>query len=180
LITWILIAIHVVGSWCRSLVRSFFVVVLLATHRIARRCRGSARYSTTGAVSTATYTRDNLDEMFIRGGHVPAHGREHIVPAGRLTGEADLTSRSIAAPNEGHPMRVLVDQVKCTGHGICEELAPDVFEIDDDGIARVLIAEVHGTRLTEVQAACVRCPTQAITLEDDDSVSSAENASGTR
>lgn len=77
-------------------------------------------------------------------------------------------------------MRVLVDQVKCTGHGICEELAPDVFEIDDDGIARVLIAEVHGTRLTEVQAACVRCPTQAITLEDDDSVSSAENASGTR
>lgn len=73
-------------------------------------------------------------------------------------------------------MRVMVDQVKCTGHGICEELAPDVFEIDDDGIAQVMIAEVHGAALADVQAACVRCPTQAITLLEIGSPSSAEKA----
>ncbi|PRB43501.1 ferredoxin [Arthrobacter sp. MYb23] len=73
-------------------------------------------------------------------------------------------------------MRVFVDQIKCTGHGVCEELAPDAFLIEDDGIARVLIAEVQGATLAEVQAACAQCPTQAITLAEPDPSSSAENA----
>ena len=30
-------------------------------------------------------------------------------------------------------MKITVDRVKCTGLGICESLAPNVFEVDDDG-----------------------------------------------
>ncbi|WP_083254997.1 ferredoxin [Amycolatopsis orientalis] len=30
-------------------------------------------------------------------------------------------------------MKIIVDREKCTGLGICESLAPEVFEIDDDG-----------------------------------------------
>ena len=30
-------------------------------------------------------------------------------------------------------MRVEVDLDKCTGHGICESIAEDVFEVQDDG-----------------------------------------------
>jgi ferredoxin len=36
-------------------------------------------------------------------------------------------------------MRVEVDLDKCTGHGICESIADDVFEVQDDGT--VLIHE---------------------------------------
>jgi ferredoxin len=35
-------------------------------------------------------------------------------------------------------MRVEVDLNKCTGHSICESIADDVFEVQDDGIVRVL------------------------------------------
>ena len=35
------------------------------------------------------------------------------------------------------PMKVWIDQDLCTGDGICEEIAPDVFTLLDDGLAYV-------------------------------------------
>jgi len=34
-------------------------------------------------------------------------------------------------------MKVWIDQDLCTGDGICAEIAPDVFEMLDDGLAYV-------------------------------------------
>jgi ferredoxin len=34
-------------------------------------------------------------------------------------------------------MRVEVDLEKCTGHGICESIADDVFEVQDDGLVLI-------------------------------------------
>ena len=34
-------------------------------------------------------------------------------------------------------MRVWIDQDLCTGDGICVEIAPAIFEMDDDGLAYV-------------------------------------------
>ncbi len=34
-------------------------------------------------------------------------------------------------------MRVWIDQVNCTGDGLCEELCPAVFTQEDDGLAYV-------------------------------------------
>jgi ferredoxin len=63
-------------------------------------------------------------------------------------------------------MRVEVDLDKCTGHGICESIADDVFEVQDDGT--VLI---HGNERTEsdrerMQQAVTQCPTAALRLMD--------------
>ncbi len=30
-------------------------------------------------------------------------------------------------------MDVRIDRVACAGHGVCEALAPHIFELDDDG-----------------------------------------------
>lgn len=30
-------------------------------------------------------------------------------------------------------MRVSVDHNKCEGHGLCEQIAPEIFELDDEG-----------------------------------------------
>lgn len=34
-------------------------------------------------------------------------------------------------------MKVWIDQDLCTGDGLCEEIAPDVFTLQDDGLAYV-------------------------------------------
>ena len=34
-------------------------------------------------------------------------------------------------------MKVWIDQDLCTGDGLCEEIAPDVFTLLDDGLAYV-------------------------------------------
>ena len=38
-------------------------------------------------------------------------------------------------------MKVWIDQDLCTGDGLCEEIAPDVFVLLDDGLAYVRDAE---------------------------------------
>ena len=35
-------------------------------------------------------------------------------------------------------MKVGVDRDRCVGSGTCEALAPDVFEVDDDGVLTLL------------------------------------------
>ena len=39
--------------------------------------------------------------------------------------------------NQGLTMKVWIDQDLCTGDGLCEEIAPDVFVLLDDGLAYV-------------------------------------------
>ncbi|CKH64234.1 ferredoxin [Mycolicibacterium smegmatis] len=63
-------------------------------------------------------------------------------------------------------MRVEVDLARCTGHGICETIAEDVFEVQDDGT--VLI---HGNERPEhdrdrMRQAVVQCPAAALRIED--------------
>ena len=39
-------------------------------------------------------------------------------------------------------MKVWIDQDLCTGDGLCEEIAPDVFTLLDDGLAYVREADI--------------------------------------
>ncbi|MER5933114.1 ferredoxin [Streptomyces sp. NPDC002054] len=41
----------------------------------------------------------------------------------------------------GEPLEVWIDQDLCTGDGICVQYAPEVFELDIDGLAYVKSAE---------------------------------------
>lgn len=60
-------------------------------------------------------------------------------------------------------MEIHVDRGKCAGHAICTILAPDVFEMDDEGKAVVLptAAQVSDA---EVRDAADACPALAIKL----------------
>lgn len=62
-------------------------------------------------------------------------------------------------------MRVTLDRSLCKGHGQCVLAAPEVFEFDDDDIARLLM-EVPGEELRgRVEDAARRCPERAIQIE---------------
>jgi ferredoxin len=50
---------------------------------------------------------------------------------------AHRTTPNHASRRRGHIMKVWIDQDLCTGDGLCEEIAPDVFTLLDDGLAYV-------------------------------------------
>lgn len=63
-------------------------------------------------------------------------------------------------------IRVRVDRERCAGMAYCIGVAPDVFELDEEGKAVVLDASsVDDETLLE---AAKSCPLDAIILEDDE------------
>jgi ferredoxin len=58
--------------------------------------------------------------------------------------------------------RVEVDREVCMSAGVCEMEAPEVFELDADGVLQV--GEL--TDLAAVETAVRACPTGALTLVD--------------
>jgi ferredoxin len=63
-------------------------------------------------------------------------------------------------------MRIVVDYDKCTGLGMCEAEAPDLFAVQDDGSLNLLIEEPGEGCRAAAEAACEACPTEALTLVD--------------
>lgn len=61
-------------------------------------------------------------------------------------------------------MKLIVDRNKCTGLGICEAMAPEVFEVDESGQLVLLTDVADGDRLEAVRAAVEGCPTAALRL----------------
>lgn len=62
-------------------------------------------------------------------------------------------------------MKIIVDRSKCTGLGICESLAPDVFEVNDDGDLELTTDVVPDGEMEDVEAAVAGCPTEALRLQ---------------
>ncbi|MFI8592136.1 ferredoxin [Dietzia maris] len=63
--------------------------------------------------------------------------------------------------------KVAVDFGKCTGLGICESLAPDFFEVNDDGDLMLLKEDISPDELQEVEEAVAGCPTEALRIIED-------------
>lgn len=63
-------------------------------------------------------------------------------------------------------MKIHVDTDRCTGHGVCESLVPDVFEVGDEGVVHLLTDDLAGVQRNDLELAVAECPTQALRLED--------------
>ena len=63
-------------------------------------------------------------------------------------------------------MRIVLDESKCSSLGMCEGVAPDVFEVGDDGALRVLQPTPPGDRRAQMEEAVAACPTAALSIED--------------
>jgi len=62
-------------------------------------------------------------------------------------------------------MRVVVDFDRCQSNAVCMDIAPEVFEVRDDGYLYVLVDEPDDALGPRVADAVRRCPTRAISLE---------------
>jgi len=63
-------------------------------------------------------------------------------------------------------MKVKVDFDLCESNALCEALAPEVFELDDDDYLVVKQEEVGEADLDAVRRAVAACPRAAISLEE--------------
>ncbi|MFE9322398.1 ferredoxin [Nocardia sp. NPDC052278] len=62
-------------------------------------------------------------------------------------------------------MKIRVDHGKCTGLGVCESIAPNCFEVTEDGDLEVLIEDIADGDLEMIEQAVVGCPTFALSIE---------------
>ena len=63
-------------------------------------------------------------------------------------------------------MRISVDRGVCEGVGMCESMAHEFFELDDDEVLQVLDETPSDEHRRTVSAAVASCPVQALTLQD--------------
>ncbi len=62
-------------------------------------------------------------------------------------------------------MKAYVDQDVCIGCGMCTGIAPDSFQMNDEGKAEFIGGDVDGDKAEAVKEAIDSCPVQAISEE---------------
>lgn len=65
-------------------------------------------------------------------------------------------------------MKISVDFTLCESNGVCEAMAPDVFELDDDNYLVIKTDQVTDENTAAVHRAVAGCPRAAISLIEDD------------
>jgi ferredoxin len=63
-------------------------------------------------------------------------------------------------------MRVTVDPDLCEANGVCANLVPQVFDLDDEDVLHITVGEVPAGLADKVRLAVQSCPKMALSLED--------------
>lgn len=61
-------------------------------------------------------------------------------------------------------MKIILDRPRCEGHGLCEEVAPKLMHLDDDGELVLDVVDVNDDQLDAAKAAVRVCPVAALKL----------------
>lgn len=59
-------------------------------------------------------------------------------------------------------MKVEVNRDKCEGHGLCEQVAPDVYHLDEEGELVVLHEELSPELESDARSGARSCPVAAL------------------
>ena len=59
--------------------------------------------------------------------------------------------------------KIIVDESKCVGCGLCVNNCPDCFELNDEGIAKVKSCDGSSCDLQDTAS---QCPVEAIAIEE--------------
>ena len=78
-----------------------------------------------------------------------------------------MTGHPPGEPKSGAPMRIVVDESRCSGHGRCYALAPEIYHPDDDGYCaeRGSAFDVPEGLEDEARAGLAACPQGAISVQ---------------
>jgi ferredoxin len=78
----------------------------------------------------------------------------------------EITAGGVAAAgNEPEVVvQLIVDNSKCQGHARCNAMAPEVFELDDEGFIATPSGEVPAGLEDKAKIGVASCPEQALSL----------------
>ena len=62
-------------------------------------------------------------------------------------------------------MKATVDPDRCQGHARCWEICPEVFDLDEEGHASVIVDVVPVELEDKARQAVINCPERAITVD---------------
>ncbi|QJA09761.1 ferredoxin [Romboutsia sp. CE17] len=62
-------------------------------------------------------------------------------------------------------MKAFVDKDTCIGCGACTGICPEIFDMDDDGLAVAVAEEISADLVDAANDAQDSCPVSAITVE---------------
>ncbi len=63
--------------------------------------------------------------------------------------------------------KIEVDWDRCESNGICESMAPDVFELDDEDMLQIDDPTVTPANRAAVERAVASCPKAALSIAED-------------
>jgi ferredoxin len=76
-----------------------------------------------------------------------------------------ITSEGRWSVSQGSAVNLLeVDRKKCCGYGMCADLCPAVFSLDEAGLVVANMTEVPDELIEATDQAAYNCPAEAITL----------------
>jgi len=63
-------------------------------------------------------------------------------------------------------VRVTVDPYACEANAVCAGLVPEIFEVDDEDLLHIKVAEVPESLADSVRHAVRSCPKAALSLQE--------------
>lgn len=63
-------------------------------------------------------------------------------------------------------LRVIVDRGRCCGYGLCAQLCPEVYKLDENGLVYVESELVPGGLEEEAREGATACPAEALVIEE--------------
>jgi ferredoxin len=73
-----------------------------------------------------------------------------------------MSSQNTSKPG----LRVIANRSACCGYGVCSEICPEVFALDDNGIVIVKIESVPPELESKAREGAQACPQSALTVEE--------------
>jgi ferredoxin len=66
-------------------------------------------------------------------------------------------------------LRVIADRGACCGYGVCVELCPEVYKLDDIGVVTVTTDVIPGPLEVRAREAAMACPANALRVVEEPS-----------
>jgi ferredoxin len=89
------------------------------------------------------------------------------LPIRRVRSRHSRFSSASRVDREGeYPMKAKVDEDVCAGCAVCVDVCPEVFEMNEDDKAAVIVDVVPADSEDSCRDAADQCPSEAIQVED--------------
>lgn len=72
-----------------------------------------------------------------------------------------------AAPVKLRSLRVVADRNLCCGYGVCAEICPEVFAVDEAGVVKLLLDVVPANLEARAREGAAACPQCALEVKEE-------------